>query len=308
MTSYTIEYSKSNRAGCKTCKAKIDKGVLRVGYEHEGAGDFMVMDWRHLECQKKPKDVSISEFKGFDDLKPEDQKIFEAWFESGGAAAKTKKCVPVVASTDGSAPADMIGLDIGKMNAADLKKKLEAYGLSTAGKKAELVKRLQVVVDSATCEAKVPALGLEPSIGAQRPLLHSSLLSFAVVWLAPAYCPLTYQSCIRAPPWAVQRTAHTGPQGELTRERPEGMPPFAIALTYLPTHSLTNSLTHLPIPRQVGGNKTELVARCVDGALYGALPRCPDCGAGKLQVRYPAGVLFGHALHMHMHMRAHVHA
>ena len=27
----------------------------------------------------------------------------------------------------------------------------------------------------------------------------------------------------------------------------------------------------------VGGNKTELVARCVDGERHGALPPCPTC-------------------------------
>jgi len=34
------------------------------------------------------------------------------------------------------------------------------------------------------------------------------------------------------------------------------------------------------------GNKEELVERCVDGRLFGALPRCPDCGGGVLRVAY----------------------
>lgn len=33
-----------------------------------------------------------------------------------------------------------------------------------------------------------------------------------------------------------------------------------------------------------GGTKAVLVARCADGSLYGALPRCPRCGGGKLKV------------------------
>ena len=33
-----------------------------------------------------------------------------------------------------------------------------------------------------------------------------------------------------------------------------------------------------------GGTKAVLVARCVDGKLYGGLPRCPQCGGGKLKV------------------------
>ena len=34
------------------------------------------------------------------------------------------------------------------------------------------------------------------------------------------------------------------------------------------------------------GDKDELIERCVDGYMYGQLPRCPECGAGRLRVRY----------------------
>ena len=34
-----------------------------------------------------------------------------------------------------------------------------------------------------------------------------------------------------------------------------------------------------------GGTKPVLVARCADGKIYGGLPRCPQCGGGKLKVR-----------------------
>uniref|UniRef100_A0A7S4J936 PARP-type domain-containing protein n=1 Tax=Prymnesium polylepis TaxID=72548 RepID=A0A7S4J936_9EUKA len=43
-----------------------------------------------------------------------------------------------------------------------------------------------------------------------------------------------------------------------------------------------------------GGTKPELVERLVDGKMYGALPRCPDCGGGILKVYYPNGK-YGHA-------------
>jgi len=36
MTSYLVEYAKSNRAGCKVCKGKIDKDELRIGTEAPG--------------------------------------------------------------------------------------------------------------------------------------------------------------------------------------------------------------------------------------------------------------------------------
>lgn len=42
---------------------------------------------------------------------------------------------------------------------------------------------------------------------------------------------------------------------------------------------------HLRANGQIlGGKKAELVVRCVDGELLGALPKCPRCQHGK---RYP---------------------
>ena len=35
-------------------------------------------------------------------------------------------------------------------------------------------------------------------------------------------------------------------------------------------------------------NKANLVARCVDGELFGAIPPCPRCVTGKLKVAYPS--------------------
>lgn len=42
-----------------------------------------------------------------------------------------------------------------------------------------------------------------------------------------------------------------------------------------------------------GGSKPALVARCSDGKLYGALPRCPKCSGGRLKVLYDCAVGHG---------------
>ena len=42
----------------------------------------------------------------------------------------------------------------------------------------------------------------------------------------------------------------------------------------------------------LSGNKADLVERCVDRKLYGNLPRCPQCGIGRLKVSYAS--LLGH--------------
>eukprot|EP00308_Calcidiscus_leptoporus_P017388 CAMPEP_0119386238 /NCGR_PEP_ID=MMETSP1334-20130426/95002_1 /TAXON_ID=127549 /ORGANISM="Calcidiscus leptoporus, Strain RCC1130" /LENGTH=203 /DNA_ID=CAMNT_0007407685 /DNA_START=61 /DNA_END=672 /DNA_ORIENTATION=- len=42
-----------------------------------------------------------------------------------------------------------------------------------------------------------------------------------------------------------------------------------------------------------GGTKPALVDRCVDGKLFGRLPRCPKCGGGVLRVVYQSKVGHG---------------
>jgi len=104
MPSFTLEaeYSKSNRAACRHCKAKIDKDVVRVGLkagaadEEQAGGDAEsrqsshMMDavkWYHFDCLPRakgkawfkkhfPGDAATS-FTGFEALKPEDQKQVE---------------------------------------------------------------------------------------------------------------------------------------------------------------------------------------------------------------------------------------
>jgi len=43
----------------------------------------------------------------------------------------------------------------------------------------------------------------------------------------------------------------------------------------------------------LGGNKGELVERCVDRKLYGNLPRCKQCGIGLLRVAYKTPIGHG---------------
>jgi len=38
--------------------------------------------------------------------------------------------------------------------------------------------------------------------------------------------------------------------------------------------------------QQLSGTKDQLVGRCADLELYGCLPRCSECGGGRLKVTY----------------------
>lgn len=73
----SIEYSKSNRASCKVCKIKIEKGAIRMGLTSAAfdGGDYDMVSWRHLECfnfSRKYKDLDPDTISGIKDLKPED--------------------------------------------------------------------------------------------------------------------------------------------------------------------------------------------------------------------------------------------
>jgi hypothetical protein len=101
---FEVEYAKSGRAGCKHCKTKIDKDVLRVGHktvaqtpedgvEDAGARAASHMlestKWYHRECFtlmkgkawfKKNLPESASSCSGFEMLKAEDQELVIATF------------------------------------------------------------------------------------------------------------------------------------------------------------------------------------------------------------------------------------
>ncbi len=58
-----IEESKSNRATCRTCREKIEKGVLRFGAETENAfsGDGVSYMWHHLACAAGKMPAKVKE-------------------------------------------------------------------------------------------------------------------------------------------------------------------------------------------------------------------------------------------------------
>ena len=157
-TEYCVEYAKSNRAGCKVCKSKIEKDALRIGTSAPGPGDYMMTSWRHFECQKKPKALSdLSQLAGLASLSADDQAKVEAWFASPVSGKSTGK-KRAADDADGTAGPDLASADLKKMKAGELKAALEAAGLSTTGKKAEHVVRLHEVAQRAMLEARYGAM------------------------------------------------------------------------------------------------------------------------------------------------------
>ncbi|XP_057509297.1 poly [ADP-ribose] polymerase 1 [Actinidia eriantha] len=84
---WKVEYAKSARSSCKTCKSTIDKEKLRLGkmVQAKQFDGFMPM-WNHAECILK----KASQIKAFDDvegielLRWEDQQKIRKYVEVGG--------------------------------------------------------------------------------------------------------------------------------------------------------------------------------------------------------------------------------
>ena len=84
---FIVEYAKRGTAGCKKCKEKIVKGVVRIGKVvpnpfSESAGDMK--EWHHVKCifeklekaratTKKIED--ITDLEGWEELEDEDKEI-----------------------------------------------------------------------------------------------------------------------------------------------------------------------------------------------------------------------------------------
>ena len=108
-TTYCVEYAKSNRAACKTCSIKIDKGAVRIGTTFPGPGDYDITAWRHLACQKRIAALAgPSELAGFADLKASDKDLVFSWFEGDmtsvmSAKRKADEASAAAATSSGSA-------------------------------------------------------------------------------------------------------------------------------------------------------------------------------------------------------------
>ena len=67
-----VEYAKSNRSKCKTCKSEIAKDSIRLGFAIKSPHfDGIQLTWYHTKCAlTKVPDITLA--KGFHDLKPAD--------------------------------------------------------------------------------------------------------------------------------------------------------------------------------------------------------------------------------------------
>ena len=109
-TSYCVEYSKSNRATCKNCQLKIDKGPLRLGYVVPGKGEWDDTSWSHLECHQFPLEVSeeetltaASQIERYSELEPTQQAEVDKWYAK--ASKGTKKVAEPKVEEEAARPA-----------------------------------------------------------------------------------------------------------------------------------------------------------------------------------------------------------
>ncbi|PON62587.1 Poly [ADP-ribose] polymerase [Parasponia andersonii] len=89
---WKVEYAKSSRSSCKTCRSTIDKEVLRLGKMVQATqfDGFMPM-WNHASCiLRKAKQIkSTGDVEGLELLRWEDQQKIRKYVE--GAASQPQK-------------------------------------------------------------------------------------------------------------------------------------------------------------------------------------------------------------------------
>ncbi|KAL4191408.1 hypothetical protein AMTRI_Chr07g80390 [Amborella trichopoda] len=87
---WKVEYAKSSRSSCKTCKGNIAKDVLRLGKMVQATqfDGFMPM-WHHAGCIfKKPRQIKAQEdVEGFDLIRWDDQKNIHNYVENATSSA-----------------------------------------------------------------------------------------------------------------------------------------------------------------------------------------------------------------------------
>lgn len=86
---HVIEEAKSGRASCRTCKEKIEKGVLRFGEEVPNQfSEGPSYQWHHLACAAQKKPVQLKQaLDAFEGQVP-DREALEQTIEANKGKAK----------------------------------------------------------------------------------------------------------------------------------------------------------------------------------------------------------------------------
>eukprot|EP00494_Astrolonche_serrata_P033092 UN33361 len=159
---FLVEYSRSSRAGCKGCREKIKKEVVRIGktYEHATYGTSTL--WYHLKCFKIPRGDalnSVDEIAGYTNLRIEDRRSIRAILSTamkevdtnkGGtkrrssvSVYKRKSTMSGMTATPSSKRTCHLPVNWKDSTVVLLKSWLEERSLSTSGNKADLITRLR---------------------------------------------------------------------------------------------------------------------------------------------------------------------
>lgn len=89
---WKVEYAKSSRSSCKTCKKIIDKEKLRLGKMVQATqfDGFMPM-WNHADCilRKSNQIKSVDDVEGLETLRWEDQQGIRKYVEGGAQTSST---------------------------------------------------------------------------------------------------------------------------------------------------------------------------------------------------------------------------
>jgi len=141
MATYKTEYSVSNKATCKGCSTKIDKGVHRVAIMTQSKDDITFTKWYHLKCFKVPKkgiEGGVEAFEGRDNLKEEDLEALKELLEAPPPKAEKKRTKDEAGATDEQSPVELKykGMSVDKLKAL-----LKANKQVCSGKKDDLVQR-----------------------------------------------------------------------------------------------------------------------------------------------------------------------
>ncbi|KAL6210669.1 hypothetical protein ACLB2K_015901 [Fragaria x ananassa] len=112
---WKVEYAKSSRSSCKTCRNPIEKENLRFGKMVQATqfDGFMPM-WNHASCiMKKAKQIkSTDDIEGLELLRWEDQKKIRDYVQSGASAG------PAGPSSDTTTTSKASGIEVSQTSRA----------------------------------------------------------------------------------------------------------------------------------------------------------------------------------------------
>ena len=254
MSEYKVEPSPNARAGCRVCKGKIEKDAIRVGQTFEHPEFGIQTKYFHITCWKPPvrTPIAFSQVHGASSLDAASQQMLRDVLAGKKPSSSTTPSSSSSSSSSPSKKSNIVTIESSDEEASSSSDDDDEDdgdykpSSSSSSKKKKQKKQKKTNVKKTVKRGRASGVDIE---------IETDVDAAAASARAKKH----------------KKEYHFGHPDE----DPVVMKYHKLTIDGLKDFLKANG-------QLLKGTKPELVDKCVDGEKHGRLPRCPQCGKGKL--------------------------